>query len=64
MHAQLDPMASIGSIGEPADGGYGLLAGGVKQHPATAAALIEEILDASIEKLPEVGRAGGLFEMP
>lgn len=57
-------MEAIGSIGEPADGGYGLLAGGVKQHPATAAALIEEILDASIEKLPEVGRAGGLFEMP
>ena len=64
MNVELDPQTAIGTVCEPADGGHGLLACGVDEHPAAVAALIEQIFDRAIQQLAELRRAGGLLQVP
>ena len=42
----------------------GLLAGAVKQHQAGLLALIQQIVDPTIQELPQLGRQGGLLQLP
>jgi hypothetical protein len=64
MNAQLNPQAAVGTVGEPAHGGDRFVAGGIDEHPTAVATLIEEILDTAIEQLAQLGRTGGLLQVP
>jgi hypothetical protein len=64
MDAQLHIVATAWVLADPAHGGYRLLPAGIHQHPAPAVALVEQILDAAIQQLAQLSRAGGLLQVP
>ena len=49
---------------QPAHPRHGLLAVGVQQHQAGLLALIQEVIHTPVEQLPQLGRQGGLLELP
>jgi len=63
-HREFNELPPLRLIRQPADPSHRLTANGIHKHPAPGAALIDQILTATIEDLAQLGRAGGLFEVP
>ena len=61
MDTQLHIVTAAWVLADPAHGCHRLLPAGIHQHPATAVALVEQIFDAAIEQLTQLGWAGGLL---
>jgi hypothetical protein len=64
MNGEFHVMASTGVLPNPAHTGNRLIPDPVDQQPALAMALIEQVFDAPIKQLAELGRASGLLEVP
>jgi protein subunit release factor B len=64
MEGEFHLMAALGRVGEPTRPGNGFAAGGIHKHPAPTLALVEQIFDATVEQLAQVGRATGLLQVP
>ena len=64
VHAELHIVASAGMVPHPAHARHSLAPGPIHPHPAPAMALIQQVFDAAVEQLAQLGGTGGLFQMP
>jgi len=64
LQGEFDVVAAAGVFAGPAGCRHRLAAAGVHQQPAPALALIQQILDAPILQLAQLGRAGALLQVP